>query len=325
MEQLAVKKLETIDLIRLYGVMDYQWDLKSDVIQWRGPLNRLLSPETPLISGSRFQNLLNSEDFWYRLDTLSRISKQDPLFKLHYKISFADHIYHPVEEKGEIVYNDQDLPMGILGSLRFLDEEPEDLPVRNLAGYDQLTGFCGKEVVLETLVSHLDQTEQSGIPGAYLVATLDHFMFFWANYGIKATISLMKEASEALRQAIRFNDFIGKTSGCCFGIILKECDRWGIIRAANRLITSFEKKTFSLESGEKVKMTLSLGGLVFPGEVSEPQNLMRRAERYLFEAQSLKGGNIAGTPYSTQTTQPELERPQTLQKGARRTRDLKKT
>ena len=318
----AARKLEAIDLIKLYGVIQYQWDLRRDSINWRGPINKLLSPETPLISGSSFNNTLDSNNFWLRLKVLTEATVENPSFSVKYNLCLPNYNHCYVEEKGKILYSSEGIPLGIEGDLTFLDSEFETPPSRPLSGYDALTGFSEKDVSLETLMSYLEQSQLSGIPGAYIVVTIDQLTFFACQNGLKSTENLIKETTEAVRSAIRFNDFMGKTSSCCFGIVLKDCDRWGIIRAADRLISAAQDMKIMTQSGEEVKISISLGGIVFPNETLDAPKIMQKAERYLFEAQSIKGGNVAGTPYSNRTA-PDLERPvEGHAHGKRRSRDL---
>jgi diguanylate cyclase (GGDEF)-like protein len=322
LEANTAKKLEAIDLIKLYGLIDYKWDLRTDIIEWRGPINKLLSPETPLTIGSSFNNTLDAENFWLRLYTLTQASPKSNKFNFRYNLSLHNYLRYPVEDIGEIVYDQQGEPQRIEGALKFLDEDPNYPLPQNLSGYDPLTGFSQKDVLLETLASHLEESQQTGIPGAYITATIDCLTFFACKYGLKATGALIKSIAEAIRSAIRFNDFMGRTSGCCFGIILKDCDRWGIIRASDRLISAVQKKKLILEGDNKIDVTISLGGLVFPGEALEAPQVMQRAERYLFEAQTVKGNSVAGMPYGVKTM-PELKRPADNTTYKRRTRDLK--
>ena len=318
----AARKLEAIDLIKLYGIIQYQWDLRRDTINWRGPINKLLSPETPLISGSSFNNTLDSKNFWIRLQALTEATIENPSFSIKYNLCLPNYNHCYVEEKGQVLFSPEGSPLGIQGDLKFLDNDFESPPSRPLSGYDALTGFSEKEVSLETLISYLEQSHLSGIPGAYIVVTIDQLTLFACQYGLKSTEILIKETTEAVRSAIRFNDFMGKTSSCCFGIVLKDCDRWGIIRAADRLISAAQNMNITTKSGEEVKVSISLGGIVFPNETLDAPKIMQRAERYLFEAQSIKGGNVAGTPYHTRTA-PDLERPvETQEKGKRRSRDI---
>ena len=321
LESNTAKKLEALDLIKLYGVMDYQWNLQTDSIDWRGPISKLLSPETPLSLGSSFHNILDTENFWRRLEALTHASPSSPQFEVRYNLCFPNYLQCPVEEKGEIIYNEEGTPLMIQGAVKFLDDPLEKSLPKNLSGYDPLTGFSGKDVLLETLTAHLDESQQSGTPSAYITVAIDRLSLFACLHGLKATAALIKKVADALRKAMRFNDFMGRTSGCCFGIVLKECDRWGIIRAADRLISHVEKTKLTLDNGTEVQGTISLGGLVFPGETLEPQKVMQRAERYLFEAQIVKGSNIAGTPYGPQT-KPELSRPMETVLGKRRAKDV---
>lgn len=321
MGELTAKRLEPIDLMRIYGAVGYDWDLTNDVIDWKGPINKLLSPDSPFITGSSFHNCLNGENFWARILALSQISKEKPDFECFYELTLPTQEHCPIRDTGQIMYGPNGLPARIQGSITFLDPG-HTMPKQNLSGYDPLTGFAEKEVLTETLSAFLDQSNETGLPGAYLAATIDKLTNYTCIYGIEATQMIIREIGESLKKSIRFDDFMGRTSGCCFGLVLKDCDKWGIVRASDRLLNNIKK--LDLKFNDKpLEVTISLGGIVFPGETQDAAKTMQRAERYLFDAQSIKGYGVSGNPYGTQAA-PDFVRPGQDKSGKRRHIDTSK-
>jgi len=315
----SVRKLHPVDLLKIYGNLGYEWDLKNDTIDWHGPINKLLSPDSPFTTGSCYQNCLDPENFWRQMIAISQaVENGEHHYSCEYDLTLPTSETCHIIDQGEIYFDELGGPDHIVGSVRFLDHEIKQKNL-NLTGYDLLTGYPGKEVLFENLASLLEQSDQTGIPGAYLSASIDRLTYLNCLYGAKETANLIKVVSEKLKSAIRFNDFVGRTSGCCFGIILKDCDRWGIMRASERLMTMLESFEIPVQD-EKVRVTVSIGGVVFPDKDLTVYKVTRKAEKCLFEAQSIKGAGVSWAPYGRSA--PEMKRPVNENPGRRRARDF---
>lgn len=308
MTQDPIKRLDTLDLMRIYGAVQYEWDLDTDSIDWRGPLNKLLSPDSPFINGSSFQNCLDSNNFWKRAMAMCRRDLGVLNYEGSYHLMLPHYDRCAVEETGVIIQDKTGRSRHLKGSIRFLGaHEVGPLEPLNLSGYDPLTGYPEKPVLIENLASLLDQSAHTGGGGAYVAIAVDHLMPMIITHGVDQGRIAIKKVAERLRDIIRFDDILGRTSGCCFGLILKNCDRWGIIRAADRIMKGCEDLHLTVPGGS-AHISISLGGIVYPGEKSDPLPIIRQAEKYLFEAQSIKGSAAAGTPYSARIL-PDYERP----------------
>ena len=129
-------------------------------------------------------------------------------------------------------------------------------------------------------------------------------------------MDIIKKIAEKLRQCIRFNDYIGRTSSCCLGVILQDCDKWGIVRAADRLIKTTESTPIETSVGS-LYINISVGGDVFSEDALTPAHLILHAEQYLFEMQALKGPGVAATPYGTGTSTKDLSSPEENNKSTK--------
>lgn len=329
MEQ--ARRLEPIDLLRLYGNIEFDWCLVTDHIEWFGPLNRLISPEVSLVTGSSYNNLLSPDNLLKRLqgltfDSLSESEEQS--YSARYRLSLPNYETAEVCEEGTLCRDHTGSPLSLSGFIRFTDQEEQLASSTVSDGYDPWTGFPTKEILFENLASFLEQSKQSQMPGAYLSLSLDCLTHISCLYGPQVVQDLFKQVAETLRSSIRFNDTIGRTSCCCFGLILKDCDRWGVVRAAQRLVKNLKETTFQTSAGP-LKIKVSAGGLVFPEPSLTAVAVMRKAEHYLFDAQSLAGSGSSWTPYGEgiqdleRPKEEDLERSKGQGLQARRATDLR--
>jgi diguanylate cyclase (GGDEF)-like protein len=279
------KNLQPIDLLKVYGSVSYDWDLKSDCIDWHGPIHRLLSFPESFMTGNSFHHKMNLENFMIRLNALDKARHHQGIYDCEYAIFGPQHNLYRIHDHGTISYGEQGRPLKIMGALRFLGKD--ECSHKNLSGYDELTGYPNAEVLYENLASILTESEYTGIPGAYLLITIDSLNHYNCSYGIQTVLDIMQSVGEKLRKTIRFNDVIGRVSGCCFAVVLKECDRWGIIRASERLISAIESIRVHTPQGiENLKM--SVGGIVFPENDLKIVDVIQQSEKCLFESQGSK-------------------------------------
>lgn len=304
MEQ--AQRLETVDLLRLYGNIEFDWSLTTDNIDWIGPLSRLISPEISLATGSSYNNLLTPHNLMRRLKGLDKAHKsKDNHYTCEYELTLSNHETATVHESGTLHYDHAGKPYSLSGFIRFIEVDGSEA-LTPLKGYDPWTGFPTKEILFENLASLLEKNKEAQIPGAYLSLSVDCLTAISCRFGSDVAHSLIKQVAEKLRAAIRFNDSIGRTSSACLGIILQDCDRWGIVRASDRLTKCIEEASFETEDGP-IRIKVSSGGIVFPDQSLTAQTVMQKSEQYLFEAQAVRGSGTSWTPYGEGVK--DLERP----------------
>lgn len=292
------KKLQPLDLLKIYGDINFEWHLIDDRISWSQHLSRLISPDASLATGAAFLNLISPQGLSVRLKAIDEArTSQDHAFVCQYALNLPDFQRTLVREEGQIHYDGLE-PKIFQGSLRFLDEvhDTDASMEQPMGGYDALTGFPSKEVLFENLASVLEQASYSGLPGAYAAISLDRLTYLTAKYGYDVLMELFKGTGERLRHEIRFNDMIGRTSASCLGMVLQDCDKWGAVRTADRLLKAVKNQPLATQAGP-IEVTLSAAALVFAERALSADDVMRQTEQYLFDHQSQKGLGIAVTPY----------------------------
>lgn len=284
MEDVRLGPIEILDLIKATGTIGYTWDLEHDIIDWRGPLNLLLSPEAPFKSGSSYHNFLSPHTFYKRVEALTHLKSITNEYQCAYMLTLPNYTSCPVLDEGEVFFDKNGQPYKLQGSLTFLGDDLLGQIEQNHSGYDALTGLPEKELMLETLSCFIDQAIVNHQGGAYIALTIDHLEYMACHFGLKATQTIIQKIGEALRGTIRFDDFMGRSNGCGFGLILKNCDHWGLIRAYQRIAYAIQELKI-YEQNQLIEVQVSMGGVVFPREGFTPAKIITRAERYLFESQ----------------------------------------
>jgi diguanylate cyclase (GGDEF)-like protein len=311
----VTEKLSSTNLMKLYGKIRFSWDLEKDSVHWHGPIDKILDLDFPLNTGTSFLNRLSPDQFWKRLKDIS--NRQGASYICHYMLLLNNLESCLIEERGELTYNSQGIPILVTGEIQAIATSKDDLR-HNPSGYDGLTGFPQKEVLLENLVSLLDTPHKTTPPtGGYLCFSIDYLSCLSFTLDLETLQKLIQQVGKKLRSSSRFNDVIGRVSGCCFGVVLKDTDEWGVFQSADRLRQACQSIVIQTPSGP-FKPTLSFGGSTFDSEVP-PLSIMKQAERNLYDMQAIKSaGVLEEKPRQNLIPFP---RPKKKQKGKHRLTD----
>lgn len=310
MPNAVLEPLSTVELMNLYGKIRFSWDLRKDTINWRGPVEKLFSSHVPLLTGASFLHRLQIHDFWSRFQQIYEdLNKGSQEYSARYQVVLPGGELCFVEEDGIVLGNATGAPVVVEGSIAVsLNQEGKDengKALKDLSGYDALTGYPTREVLLENLAVRLDQVQDRVAPGGYLAFAIDKLNLMFFAYGLDVLRAVIKEVGNQLRLATRFDDFIGRSSGCTFGMILNDADEWGVMQAAERLSLIAQQIQIQIPSGILTPI-ISVGGVAFHDE-KDPLVLITSAERSLFEMQNVKGvGTFAQQGYEATK---HLERP----------------
>jgi diguanylate cyclase (GGDEF)-like protein len=315
----AAQKLHPIDLLKIYGNIEYDWNLRTDLIDWQGSLLTLVNPEISMSTGSSFCHMLMHADFTNRMKAISEAKDHGNIYKASYKISLPSQEMTSIIEEGEVIYGIDRKPMRLEGYIRFVENDNSTYYNSTQSGYDQITGFPCGELLYESLAASITKATETNTPGAYLAVSIDQLNYINVLHGSDILQEIIKASSEKLRSIIRFNDSIGRLSSSCFGIVLQECDKWGVLQAAQRFIQAVENEPLKTSKGE-IGIKVSCGGVSFPDHDLDAQSIMHQAKKYLFDAQSIKGTGISWTPYGHNTSQ-EMKRDSNAEQGKKRAYD----
>lgn len=149
---------------------------------------------------------------------------------------------------------------------------------------DPLTGLANRTALNDFTSSMLKHAKRSGEKAAILALDLDGFKPINDKHGHGAGDEVLVELSNRLKEEIRETDFVARTGGDEFIVVLLHLeDGDGAARFAKRLLRAIEVPT-RLSSGIEVGVSGSIGISVFPDDAEDLEELYRKADEALYAA-----------------------------------------
>lgn len=161
--------------------------------------------------------------------------------------------------------------------------------VQELAITDGLTGIYVRRYFMERFREEFERSVRHKFKMAFLMADLDDFKKCNDRFGHLVGDAVLKEVAHILKLNIREIDLLGRYGGEEFSVLLPETDTAGAVHVAERLRHAVAARTFKAYD-ETVRITISIGGCVFPQDASAQAELIEMADQALYEAK-IKGRN----------------------------------
>jgi diguanylate cyclase (GGDEF)-like protein len=127
------------------------------------------------------------------------------------------------------------------------------------ATFEGLTGLYRREAVLEILDREWSRSIRYDRPLAIALADLDRFKWINDRHGHLAGDMVLQRVAAELRAQVRETDFIGRFGGEEFLIVLPETQLDGAAQLAEKIRERIEAMEIAVDSGEPLKVTLSIG------------------------------------------------------------------
>jgi diguanylate cyclase (GGDEF)-like protein len=284
----AVQMQEPTSLLKNFEGMEFDWNLEKDTMQWKS-LASDLPLQTPLVisSGNFYNNYLSPHDFWERMRAIAHVRRDDNTYSCEYTLKFPGYDSYEVIEEGSIIFDNQNKPKQIKGSLKNKDNVIKEASNLSPSGYDDVTHLPDPELLFENLSSFMEQARVSGLPGAFLVISVEKLGYLNCRYGDEITKEILKKAASIIKKTIRFDDYIGHINGGSIGLIAKDCDEWGLMSFAGRLLKHIENLSIS-QDDSIIQPHLLLGGVIFPEDFKDILSVVEKAFQTQLTLETIK-------------------------------------
>lgn len=156
-----------------------------------------------------------------------------------------------------------------------------------LAVTDGLTGLNNRRYLDNHLKVLFNRAATRGRPMSVCMTDIDRFKLVNDTHGHDAGDEVLKEFAARVRSTVRGADLACRYGGEEFVVVMPDTTAEMAANIAERLRASIEDKPFVLRSsGKELSITASLGIATNAPSIETPEQLMKQADRALYEAKN---------------------------------------
>jgi diguanylate cyclase len=157
----------------------------------------------------------------------------------------------------------------------------------DLSSRDALTGLVNRRSFEMALSREVDRVARSGEPALLLMLDIDHFKAVNDTHGHLAGDQVIRAVASAAAQTVRPMDLVARVGGEEFAILLPNCASHVGLLVAERLRERVSQLRIEVSPGQRIGVTVSLGGAFAPQWVRSSSLLWtERADRQLYRAKA---------------------------------------
>ena len=183
--------------------------------------------------------------------------------------------------------------------------------IHRLLAHDELTGLLTSKSFFSELRRESARSESEGRPFCVLMMDLDHFKTVNDTHGHLVGSQTLEEVGTLITNALRAGDVAARFGGEEFAAFLLNADCAQGLVAAERVRTAIERHLFSAvrrgaatDTGETLRITISVGVAAYPDDARDPIELVELADTALYRAKNLGRNRVVAYCVAP----PELKR-----------------
>ncbi len=155
------------------------------------------------------------------------------------------------------------------------------------ATHDPLTGLYNRRHLHRWLQTEMERCRRYDRKLSLLLIDIDHFKTLNDNLGHDAGDKALQGLSDHLTSLIRHNDIACRFGGEEIILALPETDQRCAASKAQRLCENVRSLQLYTDDGQPLPgLTISIGVAVFPDQANSPSELIRAADRAMYEAKA---------------------------------------
>lgn len=156
--------------------------------------------------------------------------------------------------------------------------------LRKAVRTDSLTQVGTHGHIQERLTDQLEMAQEAAEPLSVLMVDVDFFKNINDTYGHPTGDRVLKEVAQAISEAVRRSDLVGRHGGDEFCVVLPWADEAEASRCAERIRVAIAATNTRADGGAHVQVGLSIGAATFPAEGDDAASLLAAADRALYQA-----------------------------------------
>jgi len=165
--------------------------------------------------------------------------------------------------------------------------------LERLASTDELTGINNRRQVMARLAEEFQRAERLGESIGLISLDIDHFKHINDTWGHPFGDQVLKQVAERLRNLLRAYDIFGRIGGEEFLVVAPGIPGDEVRNLAERIVTAIHSEPFR-DGINAITVTISAGVAVTTPEDLRVEDLLKRADRALYEAKERGRNRVAG-------------------------------
>jgi diguanylate cyclase (GGDEF)-like protein len=150
---------------------------------------------------------------------------------------------------------------------------------------DQMTGVWNYRYLMTSLNREIERANRFDRSLSVLMLDLDHFKRVNDTYGHPRGDTVLREFAARVQREVREVDTLARYGGEEFAVVLPETTAAGAENLAERICAAIRAEPFTAEGTEvPLRVTVSIGGAVYPEHGSTSRDLIHAADRALYSA-----------------------------------------
>ena len=274
------------DAIEASGDLVYDWDLAGGGIAWLGLAGSFFDSDASEVpdTGAAYAMRIHSADLPKREQVLTQHLEGAAPYDCEYRLMRSRGEECWVHDRGQVKFDEKGEPRRLIGTLRLIDaRKRHEAKLERLASFDDLTGHFNKLRLEDAIEHRLAQCRKTGESGAFLVLGIDHLSKINNAYGYEIGDKVLIAIGQRLDHLLRPTDVVGRIGTDRFGVLLPRASRAQLQQVADRMLQEVREMAVPVQAG-RIRVTVSIGGILFSGSGDAPKDIITRAETALQQA-----------------------------------------
>lgn len=171
--------------------------------------------------------------------------------------------------------------------------EKAQLQLKTQALTDELTGLSNRRQVMARLEQEFTRAVRVGESLSVISLDIDHFKNINDTYGHPFGDMVLKRIAERMQNSLRTYDIVGRVGGEEFLIVAPASPFEEALALAQRVITAICSEPVE-DVNSSVTVTASAGVAVLSSDDAEAADILRKADRSLYEAKTQGRNRVVG-------------------------------
>jgi diguanylate cyclase (GGDEF)-like protein len=156
--------------------------------------------------------------------------------------------------------------------------------LEKMVSIDRLTQVHNRNYYEMQVPLEIERANRNKMTLAFLIIDIDDFKKVNDGYGHDVGDHVLRLVAQTVRKSLRKIDLLFRYGGEEFIVLLPGTGAESAERTAERIRGIVARAEHPLEDGRRVKVTISIGGCIYPQDAQNESHLLRTADRALYLA-----------------------------------------